>query len=143
MLFRSADSLGTVLESGSTLVDTRPAESFAEGHVPGAIGVPLGDDFPGMAGWVLPYDRPIYFVSGSEQEALDAASKWNWENADTMNAAALKTIEASNTKVHRLNADQKKAWQKAVAPVWKTLGEDVVGPEVMARLKQIAAQHSK
>ena len=77
------------------------------------------------------------------QEALNAASKWNWENADTMNAAALKTIEASNTKVHRLNADQKKAWQKAVAPVWKTLGEDVVGPEVMARLKQIAAQHSK
>ncbi|HSH76335.1 MAG TPA: MBL fold metallo-hydrolase [Longimicrobiales bacterium] len=68
-----ADSLRTVLESGSTLVDTRPAESFADGHVPGAIGVPLGDDFPGMAGWVLPYDRPIYFVSGSEQEALDAA----------------------------------------------------------------------
>ncbi|KPK17975.1 MAG: hypothetical protein AMJ67_12105 [Betaproteobacteria bacterium SG8_41] len=75
--------------------------------------------------------------------ALDAASKWNWENADKMNAAALKTIEASNTKVHRLNAAQKKAWQKAVAPVWKTLGEDVVGPEVMARLKKIGAQHAK
>lgn len=77
------------------------------------------------------------------QEALDAASKWNWENADKMNAAALKTIEASNTKVHRLNDAQKKAWQKAVAPVWKTLGDDVVGPEVMARLKKIAAQHAK
>lgn len=77
------------------------------------------------------------------EEALDAASKWNWENADKMNAAALKTIEASNTKVHRLNDAQKKAWQKAVAPVWKTLGDDVVGPEVMARLKKIAAQHAK
>lgn len=76
-------------------------------------------------------------------EALDAASRWNWENADTMNAAALKTIEASNTKVHRLNADQKKAWQKAVSPVWKTLGEDVVGAEVMARLKKIGAEHAK
>ena len=35
------------------------------------------------------------------------------------------------------------AWQKAVAPVWKTLGEDVVGPEVMVRLKKIGAQHAK
>jgi len=77
------------------------------------------------------------------EDALDAASQWNWENADKMNAAALKTIEASNTKVHRLNDAQKKAWQKAVAPVWKTLGDDVVGPEVMARLKKIAAQHAK
>jgi len=79
----------------------------------------------------------------SIEEALDAASRWNWANADKMNAAALKTIEASNTKVHRLNAAQKKAWQKAVAPVWKTLGEDVVGAEVMARLKKISAQHAK
>jgi C4-dicarboxylate-binding protein DctP len=77
------------------------------------------------------------------QEALDAATAWNWENANNMNAAALKTIEASHTKVHRLTAEQKKAWQKAVAPVWKTLGEDVVGPEVMARLKEISAQYSK
>jgi C4-dicarboxylate-binding protein DctP len=77
------------------------------------------------------------------QEALDAASKWNWENAAKMNADALKTIEASNTKVHRLNDAQKKAWQNAVSPVWKTLGEDVVGSEVMARLKQIGAQHAK
>jgi len=82
-------------------------------------------------------------VRKAVEEALDAATKWNWENADNMNAAALKTIEASNTKVHRLTAEQKKAWQKAVAPVWKTLGEDVVGPEVMARLKQISAQYSK
>jgi len=77
------------------------------------------------------------------QEALDAASKWNWENADKKNAEALKTIEASNTKVHRLTAEQKKAWQKAVSPVWKTLGEDKVGPEVMTQLKKIGAQYSK
>lgn len=77
------------------------------------------------------------------EAALDAASKWNWENADKKNAEALKTIEASNTKVHRLTAEQKKAWQKAVSPVWKSLGEDKVGPEVMEQLKKISAKYSK
>jgi len=77
------------------------------------------------------------------QAALTAATQWNWENAAKINAEALQFIEKSGTKVDKLNAEQKKAWQKAVAPVWKKLGADVVGPEVMARLKKIAAQHSK
>jgi hypothetical protein len=42
-----------------------------------------------------------------------------------------------------LTTAQKKQWQKAVAPVWKTLGEDMIGSKVMNRLKEISAKHIK
>jgi len=77
------------------------------------------------------------------QAALAAATKWNWDNAAKINAEALEFISKSGTKVHKLNAEQTKAWQKAVTPVWKELGEDLVGAEVMTRLKKIAAEHAK
>jgi hydroxyacylglutathione hydrolase len=67
------DSLRAVLESGALVVDTRGQVEYSEGHVPGTLGIPLGADFPGMAGWVLPYDCPIYFVAAGETEALEAA----------------------------------------------------------------------
>jgi TRAP-type C4-dicarboxylate transport system substrate-binding protein len=75
------------------------------------------------------------------QDALAAATKWNWENEAQINAKAWDTIASKGTKVHKLNAAQRKAWQDAVAPVWKELGEDVVGKEVMDRLRQISAKY--
>ena len=82
-------------------------------------------------------------VRKAVQESLDVATRWNWESAAKVNAESLEFIAKSGTKVHKLTPEQRKAWQQAVTPVWKTLGEDLVGAEVMARLKKIAAQHSK
>ena len=44
-LFRGTDLAGGVrraAERGATLVDVRTPEEFAEGHVPGAVNIPLG-----------------------------------------------------------------------------------------------------
>jgi len=82
-------------------------------------------------------------VRAGMQASLDAATKWNWENAAKINAEALQFISKSGTKVHNLTPAQKQAWQKAVAPVWKELGDDMVGAEVMTRLKKISAKHAK
>ena len=40
------------------VVDVRPKEAFAAAHVPGSINIPLGQNLPTWAGWVLPYDKP-------------------------------------------------------------------------------------
>ncbi|MBA2116813.1 MBL fold metallo-hydrolase [Bremerella alba] len=45
------------------VVDVRSKEAFAAAHIPDAINIPLGDNLPTWAGWVLPYDRPILLVS--------------------------------------------------------------------------------
>lgn len=44
------------------IVDTRSKESFAAGHIPGAINVPFGPNLPTWAGWVLPYDTPTLLI---------------------------------------------------------------------------------
>jgi hydroxyacylglutathione hydrolase len=44
------------------IVDVRTKEAFAASHIPGAINIPLGQNLPTWAGWVLPYDRPTLIV---------------------------------------------------------------------------------
>ena len=74
-------------------------------------------------------------------EALAAATKWNWDNEAKVNQEAVDFIRSKNIKVHELTAEQSKAWQDAVDPVWTELGEKVAGADVMARLKEIAAKY--
>jgi hydroxyacylglutathione hydrolase len=51
-----------VLSAGILVVDTRPADAFAGGHIPGTINIPLGTSFVTWAGWLLPYDRPFTLI---------------------------------------------------------------------------------
>ena len=48
------------------IVDVRSADAFAAGHVPGAINLPLENDFLTWAGWLLPYDRPLALIGSSD-----------------------------------------------------------------------------
>jgi rhodanese-related sulfurtransferase len=54
------------------VVDARPPQRFAAGHVPGAIGVPLADDFGTWVGWVLPFNAPIQLVLDPDQDLEEA-----------------------------------------------------------------------
>lgn len=81
-------------------------------------------------------------VKAGMEDALAAATKWNWENEARVNKESYDEIIAEGkAQVHDLTPEQRKAWQDAVAPVWKELGDDVVGAEVMARLKEISAKY--
>jgi hydroxyacylglutathione hydrolase len=58
---------------GATVVDVRPAEEFASGHVRGAINIPLGSSgFPTKAGFVLDTDERTVIYAASETEARRA-----------------------------------------------------------------------
>jgi hydroxyacylglutathione hydrolase len=48
-------------ESGAVIVDTRSAEQFAAGHVPGTINIPQ-EMVAGWAGWLLSYEDPFYLI---------------------------------------------------------------------------------
>jgi hydroxyacylglutathione hydrolase len=59
-----------------TVLDVRPAETFAAGHVPGALNVPVsGSSFGTRAGFVLRGDEPIVLHAGSPGEATLAARR--------------------------------------------------------------------
>lgn len=59
----TAPELLSALERGALAVDVRPAASFAQGHLPGAISVPLGKSFLTWAGSVVPAERDIVLIS--------------------------------------------------------------------------------
>lgn len=71
------------------------------------------------------------------EDALAEATKWNWEATESENEAAYKVISDFGVKIHKLTAEQRQQWVDAVKPVWQELGNDVVGDEVINRLKEI------
>jgi hydroxyacylglutathione hydrolase len=57
-------ALRTLLASGATVVDIRPAAAYAARHVPGTINIPWDRSFTTWAGWLLPYDHDFHLLVG-------------------------------------------------------------------------------
>ena len=53
------------------LVDTRPRQDFAEGHLPGSIAIEMRHDLGIWVGWVLPFNAPIVLVMSPDQDLDD------------------------------------------------------------------------
>lgn len=64
----SASDLKAVLARSEPIVDLRRADEFAARHIPGTISIPFTRAFAGYAGWVLPYDRDVFLLSGGAAE---------------------------------------------------------------------------
>jgi tripartite ATP-independent transporter DctP family solute receptor len=75
------------------------------------------------------------------KSALDEATAWNWKNTNKENAKAYEIMKAAGATIHELTPEQKSAWVKAVQPLWKSIGNDLVGEKTMARLVQIGREH--
>jgi hydroxyacylglutathione hydrolase len=58
---------------GAMVVDTRPIERYAAGHIAGSISIELRDVFATWLGWLVPADTPIIFVVDSTRSAARAA----------------------------------------------------------------------
>jgi C4-dicarboxylate-binding protein DctP len=71
------------------------------------------------------------------QKALDAATAWNWKNGQRVNDEANKKIKAAGVKIVEINDQERAQWVAASKPVWKKLGNDLVGDKVMSRLETI------
>jgi hydroxyacylglutathione hydrolase len=54
------------------VVDTRPADAFAGGHIPGTLNIPLTRSFTTWAGSLVPYDRKLYLLV-EDTARMDAA----------------------------------------------------------------------
>lgn len=66
------DRIVDLMEHGALIIDTRPADAFAGGHVPGTINIPLNRSFSTWAGWLVPYDREFHLLVDDEAR-LDEA----------------------------------------------------------------------
>jgi hydroxyacylglutathione hydrolase len=66
------NSLVAALAHGATVLDTRQAQQFAHGAVPGTLNIPGNRSFTTWAGSLLPYDRDFYLIVDDRRgQAID------------------------------------------------------------------------
>ncbi len=61
------------LAAGGSVLDGRGRDDFAAGHLPGSIGIAIGDPFAPWAGWLLDFHAPVALVLDPSQDAEAAA----------------------------------------------------------------------
>ena len=49
----------------------RPVRDYAAGHIPGALSIPLRDQFATWLGWLLPPETPVVIVRNPDQDPAD------------------------------------------------------------------------
>jgi rhodanese-related sulfurtransferase len=67
----SAREVQKLQTEGATILDTRPADQFGTGHIPGAMNIGLGGQFATWTGTLLPLRTPIVIVAENEDRVLE------------------------------------------------------------------------
>ena len=62
-------------QAAGALIDARPVDRFAQGHIPGAVSVALGPNFAIWAGWLTPYDREVVLILDEDEQYEDALTE--------------------------------------------------------------------
>jgi hydroxyacylglutathione hydrolase len=99
---------------GTLIVDIRPVADYARGHVPGALSIPLRDQFASWLGWLTDADRPVVLVANPDQDLADAV----WQAVKIGYEQLVGVLEGGMD-----------AWLAAGRPVATT---ELVGPEALA-----------
>lgn len=66
-----AGQVEALIADGGQVVDVRPVAEFAAGHIPGALSIPLREQFATWLGWLLPDTAPLVFVVGDGQDLAE------------------------------------------------------------------------
>jgi len=65
------DAFRRQLDGGAAVVDTRPVATWAAGHIPGVLAIPLRAQFASWLGWLVERDTPLAFVVGADQDRAE------------------------------------------------------------------------
>jgi hydroxyacylglutathione hydrolase len=66
----SSQALAQVAADRSVVLDTRPADEYARGAIPGTINIPRSRAFTTWAGSLLPYGRELYLIVDDQSPRL-------------------------------------------------------------------------
>jgi hydroxyacylglutathione hydrolase len=67
----SVEDVARGIAAGAELVDVRPIEAFAAGHIADSLSIALRPAFASWLGWLVAPDRPLIFVLDHEQDRHD------------------------------------------------------------------------
>ncbi len=64
------------IPDGAAVVDVRPRERFAAGHLEGSLGIPEADSVGVWSGWLLPFDTDVVLVAGPDQDVTEVVNQF-------------------------------------------------------------------
>jgi len=62
------EDLDAALKNGAVIVDTRPAEKFAAGHIPGTVNIPRNRSFLNWCGALVPGNGDFLLITDAESD---------------------------------------------------------------------------
>lgn len=65
------DAFDRARVAGAELVDARPMDAYAAGHIEGSLSIVLRSAFASWLGWLVDMDRPIVFMLADGQDRRD------------------------------------------------------------------------
>ncbi|MFP5298358.1 MAG: MBL fold metallo-hydrolase [Actinomycetota bacterium] len=98
------DTFSREVDGGAIVLDTRSAEAFGGGHIPGSLNVQLGSSFATWAGTVLPPDGRVLLVLDDPSQLWEAV----WQ-------------------LLRIGYDVPIGWLAGGMFAWRTAGKPVTG----------------
>ncbi len=64
----SPDEVARLQTGGAVVVDARPIERYATGHIPNSVSIELRDQFGTWLGWLADPNRPVIIVVDDDQD---------------------------------------------------------------------------
>jgi hydroxyacylglutathione hydrolase len=123
----SADDVAARQATGALVIDARPADDFAAGHIPRSVSVGLGTGFAIWAGWLAPYDREVVLVlpaDGSYESARTELRRIGIDNVGGYLRGGMSAWRASGRPIQALDA-------LPVDELASRLGDSENGPRVI------------
>ncbi|MGG4442732.1 MBL fold metallo-hydrolase [Brevibacillus fortis] len=96
--FNSLEPVEDFLENGQIL-DTRPFQQFAKGHLAGTLHIPFNKSFANWAGWIVDYNRAVHVLATPDElnEILQALHSVGIDNVESfIDSGKLMEREASS-----------------------------------------------
>ena len=80
-------------------------------------------------------------VRDNLKAAMTEATAWNWKITDEEIKTAYEKMKAGGATIHDLTPQQRAEWVNALKPLWSSMGDELVGKEMMARILEITAKY--
>jgi hydroxyacylglutathione hydrolase len=104
----SAAEVKKLIAEGTIVVDTRRADDFEKGFIPGAVNIGLDGQFAVWVGTLLKIDQPLVLVTdaGKETEAVLRLARVGYENVKGYLAGGMTAWSGEVEKVKSISASE-------------------------------------
>lgn len=101
----SCEELKIKTGMGAIVLDTRPAEIFADGFIKGSLNIGLNGEFAVWVGTLIDFTNPIVLVTeaGKEKETIQRLARVGYENIEGYLDGGMEKWKSENNKIEKID----------------------------------------